>query len=84
MIQMNFMNIFLDYINEDLNRTTKKGYEADEECAILECNIKRNYSIIIDLFNGQFKYTITCPQCGRINNIFDSFDTINLSMINRN
>ena len=90
-----FMSIFLDYLNEDLNRTTKKEYiemkekqdnETDEECAkrFWECNLKRNDSIITDLFCGQFKSTITCPQCGRINITFDPFDTINLPMVNRN
>ena len=72
-----FMSIFLDYLSEDLNRTTKKEYielkekqenETDEECAkrFWECNLKRNDSIITDLFCGQFKSTITCPNFGRI------------------
>ena len=80
-----FMSVFLDYINEDLNRTTKKQYielkekgetETDEECAkrFWECNLRRNDSIITDLFCGQFKSTITCPDCGFINITFDPFD----------
>ena len=90
-----FMSIFLDYLNEDLNRTTKKEYielkekqenETDEQCArrFWDCNLRRNDSIITDLFCGQFKSTITCPDCGYINITFDPFDTINLPMINRN
>ena len=87
-----FMSVFLDYINEDLNRTTKKQYielkekgenETDEECAkrFWECNLRRNDSIITDLFCGQFKSTITCPDCGFINITFDPFDTINLPLL---
>ena len=87
-----FMSVFLDYLNEDLNRTTKKEYiemkekgenESDEECAkrYWECNLKRNDSIITDLFCGQFKSTITCPECGWINITFDPFDTINLPLL---
>ena len=87
-----FMSVFLDYLNEDLNKTTKKEYiemkekgenESDEECAkrFWECNLKRNDSIITDLFCGQFKSTITCPDCGWINITFDPFDTINLPLL---
>ena len=87
-----FMSVFLDYLNEDLNRTTKKEYielkekgenESDEECArrFWECNLKRNDSIITDLFCGQFKSTITCPECHWINITFDPFDTINLPLL---
>ena len=87
-----FMSVFLDYLNEDLNRTTKKEYielkekgenESDEECAkrFWECNLKRNDSIITDLFCGQFKSTITCPKCHWINITFDPFYTLNLPLL---
>ena len=48
---------------------------------ILGCNLRRNDSIITDLFCGQFKSTITCYNCGYINITYDPFDTINLSML---
>ena len=87
-----FMSVFLDYLNEDLNRITKKEYiemkekgenESDEECSrrFWECNLRRNDSIITDLFCGQFKSTITCPNCNWINITFDPFDTINLPLL---
>ena len=87
-----FMSIFLDYLNEDLNKTTKKQYielkekgenETDEQCAkrFWDANLKRNDSIVTDLFCGQFKSTITCPKCGWINITFDPFDTINLPLL---
>ena len=89
-----FMSVFLDYLNEDLNRTTKKQYiemkekgkdESDEDCAkrYWECNLRRNDSIITDLFCGQFKSTITCPDCGFINITFDPFETLNLPMLSQ-
>ena len=34
-----------------------------------------------DLFCGQFKSTITCPDCNNINITFDPFDTINLPLL---
>ena len=88
-----FMNFVIDYLNEDLNGTTKKPYieldskkadESDENCAkrFWECNLKRNDSIITDLFCGQYKSTITCPDCGNINITFDPFNTLTLPITN--
>ena len=87
-----FMSVFLDILNEDLNKTTKKQYielkeksddETDEQCAkrFWDANLSRNDSIITDLFCGQFKSTITCPNCNFINITFDPFDTINLPLL---
>jgi len=87
-----FMSVFLDILNEDLNKTTKKQYielkeksddETDEQCAkrFWDANLSRNDSIITDLFCGQFKSTITCPNCNFINISFDPFDTINLPLL---
>ena len=89
-----FMNFFIDYLNEDLNGTTQKPYveleskkpdETDEECAkrFWECNLRRNDSIITDLFCGQYKSTIICPECGNINITFDPFNTLTLPLMNR-
>ena len=90
-----FMNFFIDYLNEDLNATTQKPYieleskkesETDEECAkrFWESNLKRNDSIITDLFCGQYKSTIVCPECGNINITFDPFNTLTLPLVNKN
>ena len=89
-----FMNFVIDYLNEDLNGTTKKPYieieskksdESDESCAkrFWESNLKRNDSIITDLFCGQYKSTITCPDCGNINITFDPFNTLTLPLTNK-
>ena len=87
-----FMSVSLDYLNEDLNKAKKKEYvelnekmedETDEDCSkrFWEVNLKRNDSIVTDLFCGQFKSTITCPKCQWINITFDPFDTINLPLL---
>ena len=89
-----FMNFFIDYLNEDLNGTTQKPYieleskkegETDEQCAkrFWESNLKRNDSIITDLFCGQYKSTIVCPECGNINITFDPFNTLILPLVNK-
>ena len=89
-----FMSIFLDYLNEDLNSVSKKEYieldekkdgETDEECSkrFWEANLKRNDSIITDLFCGQFKSTITCPKCKRVSITFEPFYSINLPIKGR-
>ena len=89
-----FMSIFLDFLNEDLNSVSKKEYieldekksnETDEECSkrFWEANLKRNDSIITDLFCGQFKSTITCPKCKRVSITFEPFYSINLPIKGR-
>ena len=89
-----FMNIFLDYLNEDLNYTSEKKYieleekkdnETDEQCSkrFWESNLKRNDSIITDLFCGQFRSTLTCPKCNRISITFEPFYSINLPIIKK-
>jgi hypothetical protein len=86
-----FMNIFLDILNEDLNSVSAKEYieldekkenESDEECSkrFWDSNIRRNDSIVTDLFCGQFKSTITCPNCNFIYITFEPFYSINLPL----
>ena len=86
-----FMSIFLDILNEDLNAITVKKYfeleekkenESDEECStrFWELNLNRNDSIITDLFCGQFKSTVTCPNCNWISITFESFYSIDLPL----
>ena len=86
-----FMNIFLDYLNEDLNSVSKKEYieldekkenESDEECSkrFWDANLKRNDSIITDLFCGQFKSTVICTNCNWISITFEPFYSIVLPL----
>ena len=89
-----FLDLFLDILNEDLNFVIKKEYielkeksddESEEECSkrFWDNYLKRNDSIITDLFCGQIKSTLTCPDCGYINITFDPFNTLNLNIPQR-
>ncbi len=82
-----FMIIFLDYLNEDLNKVTKEVYEEiaeqkkgenDIDCAkrFWDLHIRRNNSIITDLFSGQYKSTIHCPNCNWISQTYDPFNNL--------
>ena len=86
-----FINLFLDILNEDLNYSDEKKYieleekkekESDEECAkrFWEANLIRNDSVITDLFCGLFKSTIICPKCNKISVTFEPFYSINLPL----
>jgi hypothetical protein len=76
----------LDGIHEDLNRVKKKvmvpavesdGKRPDAEIAALawEAYQKRNRSVIVDLFMGQLKSMVVCPEakCGKVSITFDPF-----------
>ncbi|CAB1347388.1 unnamed protein product, partial [Coregonus sp. 'balchen'] len=65
----------LDGLHEDLNRIRKKPYillkdaegRPDKVVAeeAWENHIKRNDSIIVDIFHGLFKSTLVCPVCAK-------------------
>jgi ubiquitin carboxyl-terminal hydrolase 4/11/15 len=84
-----FLIYLLDKIHEDLNSVTKKPYieieekgkdETDEDAAKRwwEKHLLRENSIIVDLFHGQFKSTITCNYCNRVAVNFDSYMSLSL------
>lgn len=69
----------LDGLHEDLNRVLKKPYVenpdwaggGDKELVELarkswEGYISRNDSAIVDLFQGQYKSTLVCPECRKV------------------
>uniref|UniRef100_A0A8C5MHD4 Ubiquitin carboxyl-terminal hydrolase n=1 Tax=Leptobrachium leishanense TaxID=445787 RepID=A0A8C5MHD4_9ANUR len=80
----------LDGLHEDLNRIRKKPYiqlkDADgrpdkvvaEEA--WENHIKRNDSVIVDIFHGLFKSTLVCPECAKISVTFDPFCYLTLPL----
>lgn len=83
------MTFFLDYIGEDLNKVSVKPYcELDEQRdgeddfdaaqRFWEMHLARNNSIITDLFTGQFKSTIECPECKWVSKTYDPFNTLSL------
>ena len=86
-----FISIFLDNLHEDLNRISNKPYaelteqkegETDEEASarFWKCHKQREDSIIVDLFYGQYKSTITCPYCSNKHITYDPFSSIGLSI----
>ena len=84
-----FLIFLLDQLHEDLNSITSKPYidigekgenETDEDASKRwwEKNLLRENSIIVDLFHGQFKSTITCSSCKRVSVSFDSYMFLSL------
>ncbi|CAD8046029.1 unnamed protein product [Paramecium sonneborni] len=82
------LSYLLDGLHEDLNRIKKKPYipdieykgQSDQEFADIywQNHKKRNDSKIIDLFTGQFKSRVECPECNYVSITFDPFVTISL------
>ena len=67
----------LDGLHEDLNRVKKKPYiEEDPKDELLPAaeraakqwtnHKRRNDSVIVDTFHGQFQSTLVCPDCGKV------------------
>ena len=69
----------LDGLHEDLNRVLQKPYVekpdweggGDKELVALakqswEGYMKRNDSVIVDLFQGQYQSTLVCPECQKV------------------
>jgi len=79
----------LDGLHEDLNRVLKKPYttnpdyagQPDNELAkqFFDIYLKRNQSIIVDLFAGQLKSTIQ-KSCGQKSVTFDPFTFLSLPL----
>ncbi|KAG0263362.1 CSN-associated deubiquitinating enzyme Ubp12 [Mortierella polycephala] len=80
----------LDGLHEDLNRIIKKPYtevpdsngRPDEEVAddCWKIHKARNDSIIVDLFQGQYKSTLVCPECEKVSVTFDPFMYLSLPL----
>jgi ubiquitin carboxyl-terminal hydrolase 4/11/15 len=80
----------LDGLHEDLNRVLKKPYiEAKEDdkrpeqeiaTEAWEHHLKRNQSIIVDLFQGQLKSTLVCPKCNHVSKCWDPFMYLSLPL----
>ncbi|KAI0065534.1 cysteine proteinase [Artomyces pyxidatus] len=83
----------LDGLHEDLNRVLKKPYvekpdwEGGDEIALIklareswEGYMKRNDSVIVDLFQGQYRSTLVCPECHKVSITFDPFMYLTLPL----
>nr|CDS15967.1 ubiquitin carboxyl terminal hydrolase 4 [Echinococcus granulosus] len=86
------MNFLLDFLHEDLNKVKQKppieAKDADRrpDKVLAEeawSNFKkRNDSIIVDLFYGLLKSTVTCPECKLVSITFDPFNSLSLPLTN--
>lgn len=80
----------LDGLHEDLNRVPEpkpsvapvEGGGDDAGTASLSWanHLKRNSSKIVDLFHGQFKSTVCCPDCPKVSVTFDPFMYLSLPL----
>jgi ubiquitin carboxyl-terminal hydrolase 4/11 len=74
-----FLAFLLDGLHEDLNRVLKKPYveipdwDGEGDQALVkhattawEGYKRRNDSVIVDLFQGQYKSTLVCPECEKV------------------
>ena len=83
------LTFVLDSLHEDLNRVKVKPYselkeksekETEEEASLRwwKNHIERENSIIVDLFHGQFKNVVKCPECDKVSTIYDPFMNLGL------
>lgn len=80
----------LDGLHEDLNRIIKKPYielpdfdgMKDKEIATRSWDYHRarNDSVIVDLFQGQFKSRLICNECKNVSVTFDPFMYLSLPL----
>ena len=78
----------LDRVHEELNTATKKKYKRlknlpgrpdDVLAAESLANYTRcNNSFVVDIFQAQFRSSLTCPACERQSNTFDPFLCVSL------
>lgn len=78
-----FLMWLLDKVHEDLNTASKKKYKTikssygkpDEVVAAetMANHLRCNNSFVHDLFQAQFRSSLTCPNCQRQSNTFDPF-----------
>lgn len=84
------MAFLLDGLHEDLNRIKKKPYvevkdgdgRPDKDVADESWDnyLKRNSSIIVDIFHGLLKSTLVCPDCSKVSVTFDPFCYLSLPL----
>ena len=88
-----FVTFLIDSLHEDLNRVNTKIYIQREERELcdkmkskIEWNnyLRRNQSILVDLFYGLFKSTVSCSVCNKSCVDFNIFSSISVNLKNIN
>ena len=86
-----FLNYILDGLHEDLNKVKRKPIIQSKDLInndIIDSKnqwidfLRRNQSVISELFYGQFKSTIVCPnqKCGSVNIVYEPFISLSLPL----
>ena len=86
-----FLAYLLDGLHEDLNRIRKPPYVKMPEAVGMDniaiagakawdAHRRRNDSLVMDTFYGQFKSTCVCPKCNRVSVSFDAFNHVSLEI----
>lgn len=86
-----FLACFLDKLHEDLNRRPnkidipqtvegKKEKEERKAARSWQLYLIKNSSVIVDLFQGQLKSSVTCQTCGHVSTTFDTFMYLSLPL----
>ena len=86
-----FLAYLLDGLHEDLNRIRKAPYVEmpdvtdGQNMAIAgaeawDAHKRRNDSLVMDTFYGQFQSTCVCPSCQRVSVSFDAFNHVSLEI----
>ncbi|KAL5641717.1 hypothetical protein ACGC1H_001998 [Rhizoctonia solani] len=65
---------------EDSQGLSRAELEARVARETWDGHARRNDSIISDLFQGMYKSTLTCPDCGKISVTFDPFLSLSLPL----
>ncbi|OEH74315.1 ubiquitin carboxyl-terminal [Cyclospora cayetanensis] len=76
----------LDGIHEDLNRDKIEGAEGASDSVTALRSWQRHKeihdSMVVDLFQGQYRSQLVCPQCRRLSVTFDPFLNLSLPLPN--
>ncbi|GAM24578.1 hypothetical protein SAMD00019534_077530 [Acytostelium subglobosum LB1] len=84
------ISFLLDGLHEDMNRVLKKPYIEEKEdpkepredsivaSEYWDNHLRRNQSVVVDLFQGQYKSTLVCSKCSKVSITFDPFMFVTL------
>lgn len=85
-----FLNVLLEGLSEDLNRTIRKPYvemkdsagRPDEEVAeeFWTVHCRREHSVVTALFSGLFRSVLRCTRCGHTNTVFEPFTCLQIPL----
>ncbi|XP_065063974.1 ubiquitin carboxyl-terminal hydrolase 8-like [Rhopilema esculentum] len=88
-----FLMFFMDGIHEDVNKVRKRVPMIEQNNDNLPDDVaaisawkdysKNNNSVIVDLFQGQFRSTVSCKTCGKNSVTFDVFSCLPLQLTSK-